>query len=374
MDSSGGTTLLLVEDNPNDAQFVERLLVEHGRDVGTRDADRSVEITEIEHVERLGDGLERVTDDRIDIVLLDLGLPDSNGLETVDAMVERAPTVPVVVLTGQSGVGVEAIRRGAQDYLVKGRISVDVLVRTIQYAIERVRITHELRDRNHRLALVNEILRTDLRNDVSMIVGWGDQLRDRVSPDDQESVESILEASQHALELTDTAAKLIDVLSEGATEPEPCDLRAILETEFERCRRETDVDLTVDWAATEDEPLSVAGTPTLGAVFEQLLTNAITHTDRDRSTVEVALEATDERVTVSIADDGVGIPDAQKRRLTTVGEDAGPRAGIGAGLYFVATVLESIDAEFRVEDNRPQGTVVTVGLDRVGVYNTDRSE
>ncbi len=205
-----------------------------------------------------------------------------------------------------------------------------------------------------------------------MIVGWGDQLRDRVGPDDRESVESILEASQHALELTDTAAKLIDVLSEErVTESEPCDLRAILSAELERCRRETDVDLTVDWATADDEPLSVVGTPTLGAVFEQLLTNAITHTDRDRSTVEVDLEVTDERVIVSIADDGVGIPDAQKRRLTNVGDDADRRAGIGAGLYFVATVLESIDAEFRVEDNRPRGTVVTVGLDRVGVYRDD---
>jgi len=89
-------------------------------------------IDELDHVDRLVDGLDRVQRRTPDAILLDLMLPDSSGLETVDRMVERAPAVPIVVLTGhdETEIGVEAIQRGAEEYLVKGSITATVLVRT----------------------------------------------------------------------------------------------------------------------------------------------------------------------------------------------------------------------------------------------------
>ena len=367
MTASTGTRILLVEDNPTDAEFVSRLLVEHGRDLDAPADGHGVAIRSIDHVDCLADALDRVKAEEYDVLLLDLELPDSQGLDTVSAVVEQSPTTPVIVLTGQSGVGVEAIRRGAQDYLVKGRISADVLVRTITYARERARITRELRDRNHRLALVNEILRTDLRNDMTMVIGRADQLGAQATPADSATVDAILDASHHALELTDTAAELMDVLSENhPVETTPTELRSVLTTELDRCRRETDVDLAVDWEAPEDEPLSVAATPMLGSVFQHLLTNATTHTDRERPTVTVNVESTGDQVSIAIADDGVGIPDPLKRRIADPATQVVDRNGVSVGLYFVTTVLESIGGELSIEDNQPRGTVVTVTLDRAG--------
>lgn len=367
MDPATGTTVLLVEDDPSDAQFVERTLVEHGRGRATRDLDPGIEIGEIDRVGRLDAALDRVAGTDVDVVLLDLGLPDSDGIDTVEAVVDRAPTMPVIVLTGQRGIGVEAIRAGAQDYLVKGQLSADVLIRTIRYAVERERITRELRDRNHRLMLVNEILRSDLRDDVSMIMGWGDQLRELTPPDGQAAVDAVLEAGRHALQLTDTAAELIDVLAdEQVPQPGPCDLRPILAAELDRWRRETDANIDVNWRVPQDEPVSVFGTPMLRSVFEQLLENAITHNDHDTPHLTVTVDGTADRVSVAIADNGVGIPDSQKARIRDPDGTAGGRTRIGTGLYLVVTVLERIDGELDIEDNQPRGTVITVTLDRAG--------
>lgn len=119
--------LLLVEDNKGDA----RLLQEH-----LRDSKTTIQLT---HVERLGDALERLKQGDIHIVLLDLSLPDAHGLDTVIKVRAAAPTLPIVVMTGldDETTAVEAVAKGAQDYLVKGTIESHLLTRAIRYAIER---------------------------------------------------------------------------------------------------------------------------------------------------------------------------------------------------------------------------------------------
>jgi PAS domain S-box-containing protein len=120
--------VLLVEDNPGDARLFREYLLEDGL----------AEI-KLDHVERLKTGLEYLTQEKPDVILLDLGLPDSQGLETFTRFFAQAPGVPIVVLTGfiDSEQAVEAVKSGAQDYLVKGEVSGGVLVRSIRYAIER---------------------------------------------------------------------------------------------------------------------------------------------------------------------------------------------------------------------------------------------
>ncbi|MCU4741584.1 response regulator [Halobacteria archaeon AArc-m2/3/4] len=368
MCSSTDVELLLVEDNADDARFVERLIHEHQSTQRAQGSDRLIEIRSIDHVDRLADATDRIGTGPPDVVLLDLLLPDSAGLETVESMVERAPTVPIVVLTGQDGgdIGAEAIRSGAQDYLVKGTITGDLLFRTLRYAIERAGTQRELVDRNHRLTLLNRIVRTDIRNDVSMIVGWGDQLRDRVDPADRQALEWLLDASHHALELTDTAAELMDVLDgDPEVHLESCDLTAILDAEIERLRRDDAVDVTVERLGSVDQPVTVAASPMLGSVFKHLLSNAAVHTDRARAEVTVTVELTSDRVTVNIADDGVGIPDSQKALLADPEARSDGESVMGAGLYLVTTVLEEFGGELVFDDNYPRGTVVSVTLDRL---------
>src|SRR5882762_10228937 len=92
----------------------------------------------------------------LNVVLIDLSLPDSQGLETVDHVLAHSPTLPVIILTGvkEDELGLEAIRRGAQDYLIKGQLTGLLMARTIRYGIERTRIREQLRQQDERLRLL----------------------------------------------------------------------------------------------------------------------------------------------------------------------------------------------------------------------------
>jgi PAS domain S-box-containing protein len=122
--------VLLVEDNPGDV----RLILEALRSL-------PAELFDFERVDRLGPALDRLRRDGIDVVLLDLGLPDCSGLETFHRVQHDAPDQPILVISGldDEGVALEAVRAGAQDYLVKGRMEGALLTRAIRYAIARKR-------------------------------------------------------------------------------------------------------------------------------------------------------------------------------------------------------------------------------------------
>ena len=128
-------TVLLVEDNPPDAALIGILLGE------TR-----APTFELEIARRLEEGLDRVKQQKPDVILLDLGLPDSQGIDTLERMLQLAPGAPVLVLTGldDEAVGVDAMKAGAQDYLVKGQVDTDQLVRAIRYGIQRHTLRREL--------------------------------------------------------------------------------------------------------------------------------------------------------------------------------------------------------------------------------------
>ena len=95
---------------------------------------------------RLGEALQRLKKKDVDVVLLDLGLPDSNGVQGVQRLCAEAPEVPVVVLTGlqDEDTGLRAVQQGAQDYLVKGRVDGHLIDRSLRFALERKRAEHAL--------------------------------------------------------------------------------------------------------------------------------------------------------------------------------------------------------------------------------------
>jgi PAS domain S-box-containing protein len=141
--------ILLIEDSPGDVRLIQMSLEE---------AD-SIEFS-IETASTLDAGLRRLAEEKADIVLLDLGLPDSQGLSTLSRLLARFPLVPVIVLTGLSDYDLaeQALLTGAQDYLVKGQTDTDGLCRAIRYSIQRQLAEFELRQANAELDSRYEIL------------------------------------------------------------------------------------------------------------------------------------------------------------------------------------------------------------------------
>jgi len=139
--------LLVIEDVPGDVRLLREVLAAAG-----------LGISAVEVVSSLSDGLDRLAKDGVDLVLLDLMLPDSSGLQTFIRLRDHSPAVPVVVLSGTDDVSqaLNAVRQGAQDYLVKGQADGDAIVRSVRYAIERKRAQEEASCRTAELEALRE--------------------------------------------------------------------------------------------------------------------------------------------------------------------------------------------------------------------------
>jgi predicted DNA binding protein/DNA-binding NarL/FixJ family response regulator len=139
MTSADRLDILLVEDNPGDVRLLEELL-EEATDRSEATIGRpAAGMDGLRHASTLDEGLQRLTDESIDVVLLDLGLPDSTGIETLETVRSHSPEVPIVVLTGlhDRTIGVQAVQHGAQEYLVKDELTPTLLTRSLRHAIER---------------------------------------------------------------------------------------------------------------------------------------------------------------------------------------------------------------------------------------------
>jgi PAS domain S-box-containing protein len=140
--------VLLVDDNAGDRRLVMLAL------------SRSAGIVEfkVRIAETMDQARTQVSESKPDVILLDLGLPDTNGLETVLKMKESSPSVPVIVLTGlmDEEMGLQTIKKGAEDYVVKGRFTDDSLTRTIRYVIERKKANDAMKDAQQRFEIVIE--------------------------------------------------------------------------------------------------------------------------------------------------------------------------------------------------------------------------
>jgi len=126
--------ILLIEDNPGDARLIEEYLSE---------------VNNFEHIlkiaDRLSKGIEILDNEFVDVILLDLNLPDSKGLDNIQRVLNISTSIPIIVLTGvdDESTAINAVKMGAQDYLVKDKVESEILIRTIKYAIERKRAEEE---------------------------------------------------------------------------------------------------------------------------------------------------------------------------------------------------------------------------------------
>jgi len=129
--------LLLVEDNKGDARLIMEMLKESGTDE-----------FDINFCETLNDSLSLIDKLNFDIILLDLSLPDGFGIDSFRKVYTHNPGIPIILLTGNDDqkLALKAVRNGAQDYLVKDQINSRLLVKSIKYAIERIKIHQQIKE------------------------------------------------------------------------------------------------------------------------------------------------------------------------------------------------------------------------------------
>jgi signal transduction histidine kinase len=357
-------TVLLVEDNPGDARLIREALFE------ARGA-----VYDLEWEDRLEAGLGRLAMGGIDVVVLDLSLPESQGMETFTTVHAAAPHVPIVVLTGYSDetIAISAVHEGAQDFLMKGRVDADLLARSLRHAIERHRMAEELeRARNQQLQMKDRFLSHvshELRSPLTAIYQFVTIVLDGLGGDLTAEQREYLEvALRNVKQLRTMIADLLD-----ATRAETGKLRidprqisigeAVQEATLAVRKPAGERSLTVSTDVPVDLPSVYADPERIRQVLANLLDNAMKFTPAGGAIQVRATESTDEvgTVRVSVSDTGSGIsPQARERIFDRLHQEPdatqSSRRGLGLGLYICRELVTQQGGRIWVESEAGQGS------------------
>ncbi len=214
------------------------------------------------------------------------------------------------------------------------------------------------------LELMNRVVRHDIRNDMTVILGWLSLLERHVGAEGTDALSRIDRKAHHVVEITETAREFVDALSDDATvDCYSVPLRTVLEAEQTAVR--DSYPKTEIYAEAPIPDISVEATEMLSSVFRNLFENAVRHNDKENPVITIAVEVDETTVRVHIADNGPGIPDDRKASIFTKGEKGERSPGSGIGLYLVETLVTQYGGDVWVSDNDPTGSVFTVELKKV---------
>lgn len=237
----------------------------------------------------------------------------------------------------------------------------DNVIQTVGVSMD---ITDQKR-REEKLAVLNRVIRHDIRNDMAIILGWMELLDEHVDDEGLEYLRKTHAAGMHIVELTEIARDYVElVVEEDEMQRRPVLLGSILRTEIE-LRREA-FPRAAFTVSGELPDIEVTANEMLSSVFRNLLNNAVQHNPNPDPTVTVACDVRETDVIVRVADNGPGIPDPLKETVFAKEKKGMGSSGTGIGLYLVRTLVSEYGGEIRVEDNDPTGAVFIVRLPRSG--------
>lgn len=340
--------VLLIEDNPGDARLVEEALMETG--------NRSLYLLEREH--DLADGLARLEKERFDVVLLDLGLPDSYGIETFLAVARLRQDTPVIVATGldDEELASQALAAGAQDYIVKGDFKGAILARAIRYSIERKRSEVQLRQVNAELEGYARTVSHDLRSPLSAIAIACELLSDarelsceELRTEVDEAVESI---RRNLIKSSNLIEDLLTLARAGqkpvdATEVQVSQIVKLILQERAAEIEDRGIDVTVD----EDMGAIFASRTHIYQLFNNLISNAIFHNESPEPALEVRrLESRAGGHRYLVKDNGITVESGvwNNYLLPFVKGRAG---SVGIGLSIITRIVELYGGKLQIYDD-----------------------
>jgi signal transduction histidine kinase len=355
--------VLLVEDSPSDARLMQHLL------------ESDPNGFEVDIAEQLDEALARIRAERFDVVLLDLGLPDCTGIETLVRASAADPQMPIVVLTGadNEAIALEAIRRGGQDYLVKSHVDGQIVANSIRYAIQRKKIEEELKSLNkvlaHRVAertAVAERRTEQLRQLAAELILAERRAQERLAQILHDGLQQTLVAAKFNLVLIERGnreaaaetAKLIDEAIEisrsltAELSPPMLHQEGLVPSltwlvRWFKDRHGLDVEL----AAQDDmEPMPEQVIIQLFQSTREILFNVAKHAGVKTARVKVTQR--DSRIFISIEDKGAGFDPSH---LRTEGGGSG-----GFGLFNISKRISHLGGRMEIKSARGHGSRVNL--------------
>jgi len=329
------TKVLLIEDNPGDARLMREMLNE----VGATNID-------LETVETLKEGMDLVDDERFDLILLDLTLPDSSGFDTFITMNEHAPSTAIIVMTGldDETIALRAMREGAQDYLVKGKVDGALLVKAIRYGIERQKAEEQIKESlEEKIWLLKEIHHR-VKNNLQIVSSLL-QLQSRFIED--EKVLDIFRESQNRVK----SMALVHERLYRSDDLESIDFSDYTRTLINQLRRtysatSRNVAIELD---IEDIKLNVETGIPCGLMITEMASNSFKYAfpDDRKGTISISLNSSNDGYVLRVADDGVGLPDDFDMASTD-----------SLGMQLVGTLIDQLDGKIKIDSK--DGTSFTI--------------
>jgi len=367
--------LLLVEDSRTAVKMVEGLLAEEEERQASR-FELTVAMTLAEAEAALGKA-------SFDLVLLDLTLPDSHGLDTVDTIVAAAPRTPVVVLTSTADerLGLQALKKGAQDFLVKDETYRKVLVRSVRYAYLRNLAEQEIREArdmaefatNSKSSFIAN-LSHELRTPLNAIIGFSEmmlaEIHGPLSPKHKEYTTDIHKSGRYLLGLIGTVLDMSKIEAQKIElRDQPLDLVQLIDDTLSGL---ADVDGGTDRVVIEADaglPLFQGDWTKMRQVVNNLISNALKYSP-DGGPVRVRLwldRSGSGDLLMTVADQGIGIPPDQiEGVLRPFNRTSVSRArqieGTGLGLPLTKGLVEAHGGDLTLASELGVGTTVTVRL------------
>ena len=217
-----------------------------------------------------------------------------------------------------------------------------------QDVTDRKEYARRLEEQRDNLDVLHQLVRHDVRNDLQLVLASVEMLRAHVEDGDREHVDAILDSARHAVDLTDTAREIAEVMLQGEGDRAPVALAPVLEDQLEEITG-AHPEASIELEGTIPH-VSVLADGMLSSVFRNLLKNALIHNDKPVPVVSVSAATTDGHVIVRVADNGPGIPDDLKEEIFGKGKTFTDE-GTGIGLYLVQTLVEAYGGEVWVEDS-----------------------
>jgi len=242
-------------------------------------------------------------------------------------------------------------------------VTTAVTVDGTRYHIGTIHGVAGRRERRQQAAVLHRVLRHNLRNDLSIVIGLADMLAGDLSGTDAERAASIAASARGLVDTADTAQEIRRLL-DRETVRKPVEVVSVIESRLAKLRTATGPDVALDVTTTLPDEQYVAADPLLADALDHLFENALEHHDGPVVSLDVTVAESPSRagwVDVVVGDDGPGIPE-EERAVLTAGEETALRHGSGLGLWVVYWIVTRYGGELRFADNEPQGSVVTVSL------------
>lgn len=355
--------VLLLEDNPDDAGYIRALLSETESHVSVTPADR------------LSSGIEHMANDEFDVVISDLGLPDSQGLETFQRLHNLYPYLPIIVLTGprDEELAIKAVRSGAQDYIIKGRIDGGALLKSVLYSVERRKMITTL---ENRLTEIGK-LRLERKNILSL---FAHNIKDAVTPSlgfltkilsgKTKDAKADLGSIREKLTTAERLLKMFIEFSRFETEeykPQfgQFDLEAAVLQQIKNAKREAkrkQIKITYSFSERPFPPVKADETM-INRVIAYLLDNAVKYTAE--GTIDVRVMNIDKGVLVEVRDTGIGVTDDQLPHIFDAFHRADRKvAGAALGLSIARMIVDAHEGKIWAKSAPGKGSTFSFTLPR----------